>query len=185
MAHTLVSDLKAVDSIPDYLGFDKKQGYKKVLQEWNSLSPLVKNAVNGKLSIYEEFEKINQRVGGIKLWYPSAVSNEDLKEIREFRKILGDIPIYSKWNLSDPVSGAVSGAVGGGGIDALFNIKGLRRGKVTRREFLKESLEFAGLGALFLGGAFGYTNKSREDGLNTARENAKYVQDKIDEFRNF
>ena len=183
MDNTLLSDLKAVESIPRYLRIDKAFAYKDVIEKWCSLSPMVKDAADGKLSIYQEFEGLYNRIGGIRSAYPHHVAESDLEKTEEFKKILGRIAEDFELYLLNPVSGLAAGGILAGSISALYDIGKTNDKKITRRQFLRKSFETAALGASVMGCAGLVASCSRESHMQAARINARYVQDKIEEIQ--
>ena len=182
MPETLIDDLKAVESIPHYFNFDKRDGYRKVFEIWSSVSPLVKEAISGRVSIYEKYDRLERKYGGIRRHYPNVVSDEDLRDIQELVKIFGYTPISKDGAMFiNPIFLGGGAGIIGGLTEAGLESNNLVKKKISRREFLKTTGKIAAFSAIIGGALSEACIVGDTRAMNSARENAIYVEEKIKE----
>jgi hypothetical protein len=182
-AKTLVAYLKEVESLPSYhIHKDRKDLYKKGFEEWISMSPLLKEDIGGKRGIiYEKVDGLAKKYGFLKRQLPGTISDGDSKDLQELEKIIGRIPVgKSDMKYMNPVflipGCGVAAGLFSSSLDKIIGMQ--EKKKLTRREFLGSAKFAAGMAGI---GMLAAESIIIGDGLkmNNAREDARYVEEKI------
>jgi hypothetical protein len=173
---TLLRELKDIES-SEFVHLDKNAEYREVIANWRSKNSLVEKAAIRKLYLPQEFDYFVKRVGGGRLYYPSSLSEEDSKELKEFNDVVGGIAGASL--VENPITfGVAAGGLGGAftyGVDKLCN------DYVSRRDFLERFAIYA----VVTGGGSALLKRPTEDEMSKKRNEVNYVQDKIEKFGRF
>ena len=174
MQASLYEQLLAIDSIPEYVEVDRPKEFREVFDEWKERSGLVKRAIEGELTLTQDFEELREKLGWVKDFYPHTIDDELKERVRGYEEITIDLGQNDGVNLiANPVTlsggaGLIGSAVGSTLIDL----------STSRRGFVKGLLlgGFSG-GVLGIFGPFG-----KFDYSNRATKQVSYLQQKIDEY---
>ena len=187
----LVHRLKHIESSYPTESFDRIPAYIALFEEYKKINDLLHRAVERETTITSEFDKFYRKFSGSNLFLPTHVSNEELPKLKEMNELTDFlIPqnnVMAGLNFSNNEDNILSNTIGAWvATSVFFSVFGgipqiAMDGIKNRREFL----ELAG-SVVICGGLLGIPGGSiesylRHRTLEKARENANYVQLKIEE----
>lgn len=173
MTETLYRQLRAINDIPDYIEVDKPKEYREVFQDWQERSDLVKMALEGELTLPQDFDELKEKLGWFKDFYPHTIDEELKQRVRGYEEVGGWLGQESNNNLVvNPVSSGLMIAFGGAAMGCII------KPNSNRREFLKFASVLGVTGAIFglLGPWVKYVNKE------SVEHRLSFIQQKIDEY---
>ncbi len=173
MQEYLYEQLRAIDDIPDYVEVDRPKEFGEVFAEWKERSGLVKRAIDGELTLTQDFEELKEKLGWIKDLYPHTIDEELTERVRSYEEISGmDLLQEDSLNLLvNPTTLGVGMGTIGLGASSLINPL------TRRRKFLLGSLW--GLAGIF---SWTFVPFVKNKQYNDISSNISYIQKKIDEY---
>ena len=170
---TLYGVVKQVESsydvVSQYTAVDKKDGLKRVFEEWKQ-NNVVKAVMGGENTFGGEYQKI---FGGYKikeLIMPNRLRGNDPEVFRTLEACLGESGLgYVRPNI-------VNSSVGGLGFAAFLSLLASKANKkMSRREFLGYSALLTSLGGLIGVGVSAIDANELQKNLKKLEQNASYL----------
>jgi hypothetical protein len=180
MRNSLYDKLKAIKEYEAATGEDAMGKRREQIESFR-IYPIVDQAVRGESSVPEGFDRVLEKIGRWRHFYPHVLSQEDIDEARQYVDVLG-IPIEKEKSEASDLVHLVANPVSVGGlavaVASLFRLSDKNVKKMDRRDFLQLSALLTGVASF--ASIYGSNYLSLEPVDIEGMKKAEYVQEDID-----